>query len=91
MYWASTVSLEVLMMEVPVIHVNLDDLVSVDPLFNCRHLKWTVKNVEELQGVISQIYNLPEQNYLDQYNDAKSYIEKYLKKVTNNRLSEFFV
>jgi len=90
-YWGSTVSLEALMMGIPVIHVNLDDLVSVDPLFNCRHLKWTVKNVEALQDVILQIYDLPEQDYLVQYNEAKSYIEKYLKKVTNNRLSEFII
>ena len=90
-YWGSTVSMEALMMRIPVIHVSLDDIVTVDPLFDCSHLKWTVKNEEELQEVISQIYNLPVQNYLDQYNEAKSYIEKYLKKVTNNRLSEFIV
>lgn len=90
-YWGSTVSMEALMMGIPVIHVSLDDIVTVDPLFDCSHLKWTVKKEEELQDVISQIYNLPEQNYLDQYNEAKSYIEKYLKKVTNNRLSEFII
>ncbi|MCR4290324.1 MAG: hypothetical protein NUV86_08720, partial [Candidatus Scalindua sp.] len=88
-YWGSTVAMEALMMGIPVIHVSLDDIVAVDPLFDCRHLKWTVKNREELQEVISQIYNLPEQNYLDQYDEAKSYIEKYLKKVTDNRLYEF--
>jgi hypothetical protein len=90
-YWGSTVSMEALMMGIPVIHVSLDDIVTVDPLFDCSHLKWTVRNVEELQEVILQIYNLPEQSYLDQYNEAKSYIEKYLKKVTNKRLSEFIV
>ncbi len=88
-YWGSTVAMEALMMGIPVVHVGLDDIVTVDPLFDCSHLKWTVENVEELQDILSQIYNIPEQSYLDQYNEAKSYIEKYLKKVTDNRLSEF--
>jgi hypothetical protein len=90
-YWGSTVSLEALMMGIPVIHVDLDDIVPVDPLFDCSYLKWTVGNKESLMDAISTIYNLSGQDYLFQYNEAKSYIEKYLKKVTDDRLSEFIV
>ena len=49
-YWGSTVSLEALMMGIPVIHVSLDDIVKVDPLFDCSHLKWTVENRERSPG-----------------------------------------
>lgn len=90
-YWGSTVSLEALMMGIPVIHVSLDDIVKVDPLFDCSHLKWTVENKENLLDAISTIYKLSGQDYLLQYNEAKSYVERYLKKVTDNRLSEFIV
>ena len=90
-YWGSTVSMEALMMGIPVIHVSLDDIVTVDPLFDCHHLKWTVENIESLMDVISTIYNLSGQDYLFQYNKAKLYVERYFKKVTDNRLSEFIV
>ncbi len=90
-YWGSTVSLEALMMGIPVIHVNLDDITNVDPLADWNHLKWTVRNVEELPYAITDIYDMSEHDYLSQYNKAKSYIERYLKKVTDDRLSEFIV
>jgi surface carbohydrate biosynthesis protein (TIGR04326 family) len=90
-YWGSTVSLEALMMGIPVIHVSLDDIINVDPLADCSHLKWAIRNEEELPNAITDIYDMPEHDYLDQYCKAKSYIESYLKKVTDNRLSEFIV
>ncbi|MBT6226174.1 MAG: hypothetical protein HOI47_05890, partial [Candidatus Scalindua sp.] len=90
-YWGSTVSLEALMMGIPVIHVSLDDIVNVDPLFDCRYLKWAVGNTEELQNAVNTIYSISEKDYLDQYNEAKSYVERYFKKVTDNRLSEFII
>ena len=90
-YWGSTVSLEALMMGIPVIHVSLDDIVNVDPLADCSHLKWTISNVEELPNAITDVYDMPEHDFLSQYNKARSYIERYLKKVTDDRLSEFIV
>ena len=90
-YWGSTVSLEALMMGIPVIHVNLDDITNVDPLFDCSYLKWTVRNVGELPNVIAEIYVMSEHDYLSKCNKARSFIERYLKKVTDERLSEFIV
>lgn len=90
-YCGSTVSLEALMMGIPVIHVNLGDIISVDPLFECSHLKWTVKYAEELEKVILKIYSLSEKDYLEQYGLARSYIESYLRKVTDDRLQEFII
>jgi hypothetical protein len=90
-YWGSTVSLEALMMGIPVIHVSLDDIVNVDPLADCSHLKWTIRNVEELPTAITDVYDMPEHDFLSQYNKARSYIERYLEKVTDDRLSEFIV
>ncbi|MFQ5686445.1 MAG: hypothetical protein ACE5GV_07270 [Candidatus Scalindua sp.] len=90
-YWGSTVSLEALMMGIPVIHVNLDDITNVDPLYDCSHLKWTVENEEELLDVVADIYDLTEDNYMSQHNKARSYIERYFKKVTDDRLSEFII
>lgn len=90
-YWGSTVSLEALMMGLPVIHVDLNDIVSVDPLFNCKHLKWSVSNPKDLSRVIADIYTMSEEEYGKEYNQAKSYIEKYLRPVTEDRLEAFIV
>lgn len=88
-YWGSTVSLEALKMGIPVIHVDLEDMISVDPLLDCKYLKWTVKDTLELLEVISGIYSLTEEEYKEQHSKAEAYIESYLQKVTTGRLQEF--
>lgn len=90
-YWGSTVALEALMMGIPVVHVNLNDIISVDPLFECNHLKWTVRTAEELKKAITEIYNLSQDNYTLQYRKARAYIEDYLRKPTDERLCEFII
>jgi len=88
-YWGSTVSMEALMMGIPVVHVDLGDMISVDPLFECNNLKWTVRNIEELPNIIKEIYSLSDEDYAEQYEKARSYIGKYLQEVTDERLSQF--
>lgn len=90
-YWGSTVSLEALMMGLPVVHVDLNDLVSVDPLFDCGYLKWAISEPKELLRVISEIYGLPKESYIDQYSKARAYIEKYLQKSNDEKLKEFIL
>lgn len=88
-YWGSTVSLEALMIGIPVIHVNLNDFISVDPLFDCTFLKWTVKKETELLSVVSEIYNMSKEDYIAAYDKAKHYIERYFYRVNDENLSKF--
>lgn len=88
-YWGSTVSIEALLLGIPVIHVNLDDIVSVDPLFECPYLKWTVKNESDLRRAVHEIYLMSYNEYLEHYKKAQDYIKKYFQEVTEDRLSEF--
>ena len=88
-YWGSTVGLEALMMGIPVIHVDLNDMISVDPLYECDHLKWTVKNIAKFPKVLNEIDRMSDGDYTDQYKKAKAYIERYLQRVTDSRLQEF--
>lgn len=90
-YWGSTVSLEALKMGIPVIHVDLEDIISVDPLLDCKYLKWTAKDTRELVKAISDIYRLSGEQYIEQHRKAESYIEEYLQKVTDKRLEEFLL
>lgn len=88
-YWGSTVAIEALLLGIPVIHVNLDDIVSVDPLFESSYLKWIVNNERELRKAVSEIYALSYNDYLDHYKKAQDYIKRYFQEVTEDRLFEF--
>jgi hypothetical protein len=90
-YWGSTVSLEALMSGIPVIHVNLEDTITVDPLFNCNSLKWTVKDEDGLRRAISDICKLSQDDYERNYESASAYIEKFLMKPTRERMEVFII
>ena len=90
-YDASTISLESLMMGIPVIHIALQDMLSYDNLFQCNHFKWTVSNEEELAGIIDAIYELNDKKYYYEQSQARKYVEDYLFKVTDKNLSEFII
>lgn len=90
-YDASTISLESLMMGIPVIHVALQDMLSYDNLFQCNHFKWTASNEEELARIIDAIYELNDKIYYYEQAQARKYVEDYLSKVTDERLDEFII
>ncbi len=91
LYDASTIALQALYMGIPVIHIGLKDILSFDPLPDCRHLKWTVTKEEELLGTIEAIYRVPEKEFQQQQRAAQTYVEDYVYPCTEERLSEFIV
>ena len=54
-YTSTTVSAEALMMGVPAIHLDLGGIINADPMFECRHLKWTVNEPNGFLKVIKEI------------------------------------
>jgi hypothetical protein len=89
LYTGTTVCMEALMMGLPVIHIDLGEPISVDPLFECNHLKWTVKHPDELIPAIDEIYNLDEDEFKHQQKLARKYVENYFLPVTDERMEEF--
>ena len=88
-YWGSTVSLEALSLGMPLIHYDIQTVLSYDPLFRCRHLKWTVTKYNSLPDVIEKINSLNNKEFSQQINLAKEYMNNYFYPVTDENLEKF--
>jgi len=88
-YWGSTIALEALFMGIPIIHYNNQTILSYDPLFRCKHLKWIVTEDDSLRRVIESINLVPEEEYLYQVEQAHNYIRSYFYPVTDQNMSKF--
>ena len=88
-YTNTSVCLEALMLGIPVIHLDLDRLINEDPLFEWNHLKWVVKEPEQLRKAIDIINNLNSQDFVDQQKKAREYLEEYFKRVNDENIKSF--
>ena len=88
-YWGSTVALEALSMGIPLIHYDIQSILSYDPLFRCNHLKWTLTNKDSLLRIIKTIKSLSNEEYTKQANLAKAYIKRYFYSVSEKNMSKF--
>ena len=88
-YWGTTVALEALSMGKPVIHYQMDSVLSYDPLFECSHLKWIVSDKDSLILIIDEIYSLNDEQFVKEQRNAKSYLSRYFFPVTEEGLNKF--
>ncbi len=88
-YWGSTVALESLWLGKPVVHFDQQTLFSYDPLFACRHLKWTVRRHQKLIEVFEEIYALSDENFLLERQKALEYLKDYFYPVNPANLAPF--
>lgn len=89
LYWGTTLALEALMMGRPVIHFDRGDVLNYDPLFELTHFKWLVKDDKYVQDVLDQIQGLKDTEYILRQNKGRDYIEQYLAKIDESRLTHF--
>ena len=90
-YWGSTVALEALSMGTPVIHYESDSILSYDPLFECKHLKWVLSEKEPLIPTLDEIYSLSNERFDEEQMKAKEYLSRYFHPVTEEGLRKFLV
>jgi hypothetical protein len=90
-YWGSTVALEALSMGKPVIHYEMDSILSYDPLFECTHLKWALSEKEPLVPTIEEIYSLSSDRFNEGQRKAKEYLSRYFFPVSEEGLNKFLV
>jgi len=88
-YRCSTVSLEALCIGIPVIHYDIQTVLSYDPLFRCRHLKWTITKNDLLPAMIESINAITDDEYSRQLNLAKEYMRNYFYPVNDETLNKF--
>lgn len=89
LYTISTVCMEALMLGLPVIHVDLNEPINGDPLFECNFLRWIVKEPSQLAIVLDEINNLRDTNFYNQQNEAINYLKDYFKEVNEKNLKIF--
>lgn len=89
LYWGSTVGAEALMLGTPVIHFDRGDVLSYDPLFECRALKWVVHPDDRLIDTIRGIEALDGEEFERRRREARAYVQTYFHEVTEDRLGVF--
>ena len=88
-YRGSTLAIEALMMGIPVIYIDLGDILSVDPLFECKALKWVVRTEKELVDAIETINSMTDDEHMDKWTEAKKYLNDYFSEINDERLNTF--
>lgn len=91
LYTSTTVCLEALKMGRPVIHLNVNYPLEVDPLFECGHLKDSCKKPEELVGKIERLCGLNDEHFYQELGCAESYLRDYFIPVNEQTLEPFVV
>lgn len=88
-YADTTSSMEAVMCGVPVIHLDLKEPISLDPLFRLNNLKWTVSTKQEMYKAMDCIYKIGKDEYLREYSKVLIYLESYFNPVEDKYLKEF--
>ena len=86
LYASSTVSVEALSLGVPVIHLELGELLSRDPLFAWQDLKWSVVHPDELLPTLQRIAQIPSDEFAALQQRAREYADRYLSPISEERL-----
>lgn len=89
LYWGSTVSLEALQQGIPVIHLQGDEVLSYDPLFQCDVLHETVTAEDSLKCVLEKYTSLSQDELSSRREEARKYIQSYFHPATEERVANF--
>lgn len=89
LYTNTTLSMEALMLGIPVAHVDIKEPLSLDPLFRLNSLKWTISSKEELYKVLEYVSRMDDKEYFKKYNEALAYLKRYFYPVEENYLEQF--
>ncbi len=88
-YDESSLCLNALLMGIPMIHINTDGLVSIDPLFDCRYLKREAADARGVLAAIDYFSGLEGDELKKQKVMAREYALSYLSDVTDENLKAF--
>jgi len=88
-YHGTTACLDALANGLPVINVEFDDFITVDPLFEFHDFKWTVSKPEELAGAIDAIYALSDEEYYQRQQKGFEFVKNYFYPVTEENMKKF--
>ena len=88
-YRGSTIALEALKMGIPVIYLDLSDIISVNPLFDTGGLSWVAGTEKELEDVITMIYDMSVDEYNEREALSQAFINRYITEISDENMSVF--
>ena len=89
LYWGTTIALEALMMGRPVIHFDMGDRISYDPLFDLQAFKWTINAGENVPPILQEITSLSDEGYGAGQRAGREYVERYFQVSDGQTLASF--
>ena len=88
-YHGTTACLDALANGLPVIDVEFDDFITVDPLFEFHDFKWTVSRPEEMAGAIEAIYALSDDEFYERQKKGFEFVKNYFYPVNEENMKKF--
>lgn len=89
LYTWTTVCLEALKMGRPVIYLDANYPLEVDPLFECGHLKGICRRPNELIEKIERMLNINDDIYKAELEKAQEYLDDYFMPVNDRNIRSF--
>lgn len=89
LYTSSTVGVEALGRGLPVVHLDVGDIISTDPLFRLDTFKWAVTVPSELPAALDAIEAVSESEYLKAQEVAMAFAHDYIYPATESNLNRF--
>jgi surface carbohydrate biosynthesis protein (TIGR04326 family) len=89
LYASSTVGLEAMSLGIPVIYLDLGDILDTDHMTGSNELRWTVEDAGQLAKVLRRIEDLSEDEFQFRQKNGQEYAKSYLEPVTAGGLQKF--
>ena len=89
LYASSTVGLEAIHLGIPVIYLDLGNVLDTDSMLGGNDFKWVVNDPSQLIETLRKIEALTESEFLDRQRKGREYATSYLKPVTDKSLRMF--
>jgi hypothetical protein len=90
-YHGTTTCLDALANGLPVIEIEFDDFITVDPLFRFRDFKWTAGKPAELAETIEAVYALSDEEYYQRQQKGFQFVKEYFYPVNEENLKRFLI
>jgi len=90
LYVHSTLSIEALMWGIPVVNLDIAEVLDPDPLFNFYDFRWRVGNPQDLLPIIYSIEAMSDSDFVLRQEKAQDYAKRYLFEPNEERLERFY-